>query len=376
LTYVDTSGRIAVEGFMRRLMRLGIPAAGILAVAGIGFGQLAISVKAGLVNYVEGDVFLQDKAVTVKLGEFPQIKPEQVLRTDEGRAEVLLTPGSFLRLAENSSVKMVSDTLADVRVEPLKGDIMVEISEQMKDTKVSLMAGKCEVLLDKAGVFRLDKEQGILKVYSGEALVRTPNGPLEVKAGRELQLNDSLLVAKFDKNATDIFYRWNMRRSGDIATANISAARTVNRSGNSWMGGWLYNPYYGMYSYVPMSGYLRNPFGYYFWSPYEAGGLYLPPYYYGVVTPTVARGGWTGGHGGTAVSPGYSSLTRGEHSSFSGYNNSGAVSSSSSYGYTPAAHGATASAPVSSGATAGAAVGSTRSGGDAGGGHAGGGGRR
>jgi len=66
---------------------------------------------------VEGRAYLGDKPVEPKLGQFPDIKENQEFRTEDGRAEILLTPGVFLRLGENSSVRMLSTRLTDTRVE-------------------------------------------------------------------------------------------------------------------------------------------------------------------------------------------------------------------------------------------------------------------
>ncbi len=51
----------------------------------------------------------------------------QTLATEDARAEVLLTPGVFLRLGSHSSFKMVSNLLSDTRLEVLSGTAIVEV---------------------------------------------------------------------------------------------------------------------------------------------------------------------------------------------------------------------------------------------------------
>ena len=68
--------------------------------------QPIISAKSGIIQYLEGDVFLNGRLLETKIGKFEDMKDGSTLKTTEGRAEVLLTPGSFLRIAESSSVKM------------------------------------------------------------------------------------------------------------------------------------------------------------------------------------------------------------------------------------------------------------------------------
>src|SRR5208283_1945205 len=46
-------------------------------------------------------------------------------------------------------------------------------------------------------------------------------------------------------------------------------------------GSWAWNPYFGMFTYLPGLGYGYNPFGWAFYSPYTVGMLYVPGYYGG-----------------------------------------------------------------------------------------------
>src|SRR6476469_7474053 len=85
------------------------------------FAQSVISAHSGLIHYVEGQVSLDGKQVEVKNASFPEVKENMELRTADGRAEVLLSPGAFLRLGENSAIRMVSNKLTDSRLEFLSG---------------------------------------------------------------------------------------------------------------------------------------------------------------------------------------------------------------------------------------------------------------
>lgn len=60
--------------------------------------QPVISAKSGMIARVQGNVFLDDKAVEDSATHFPDVKEKQVVRTEDGLAEILLTPGVFLRM--------------------------------------------------------------------------------------------------------------------------------------------------------------------------------------------------------------------------------------------------------------------------------------
>src|SRR5579862_6194773 len=133
--------------------------------AGSACAQYVISAHSGVVQYVEGKAYLNDKTVEPKFGQFPDIKENQEFRTEEGRAEILLTPGVFLRIGENSSIRMLSNRLLDTRVEVLSGSAMIEANEIPKDNSVSLIYKKDSIRLTKQGLYRLDTEPAGFEVF-------------------------------------------------------------------------------------------------------------------------------------------------------------------------------------------------------------------
>src|SRR5579872_5458440 len=113
-------------------------ACGVLA-ASSAFGQSIISAHSGVVQYIEGNASLDGAPVELKFGHYPEIKQDQEFRTEEGRAEILLTPGVFLRLGENSGIRMLSNGLADTRVEVLQGSAIVECEQLPRDNAITLV---------------------------------------------------------------------------------------------------------------------------------------------------------------------------------------------------------------------------------------------
>ncbi len=232
------------------------------------FAQVAISARSGMVHYMEGKVFIGDHELDSKFGQFPDVKEGQILKTTEGRAELLLTPGVFLRVAENSAVKMISSRLIDTRVELLSGSILVECAELAKDNAVTFIYKDSTVELLKKGLVRFDSESGLLRVYNGEAVVSKAGQSLTLKEGKQTLLAGVLSPEKFDNKIGDTFYRWASRRAGSLAVANLSAAKSLRDSGTSWpSSGWLWNPLFGSFTYIPLSGYYNSPFGYNYYSP-------------------------------------------------------------------------------------------------------------
>jgi hypothetical protein len=327
--WLDVSARVAV----------------VLAFsAGVTLAQSVISAKSGTVHYVEGDVTIDGHPVEMKASIFPDIKENQVFETKEGRAEILLTPGVFLRLGEDTSFRMVSNRLTDTRVEVLTGSILVEHGEISKETSVTLLFEDRAITFLKSGLYRLDASTGTLRVYQGQARVEANGQSLTAKQAREVDLRAPVLMAaKFDNKTTDEFHRWASRRASYLALANISAAKALYDSGVHLDSGlWHWNSYYGMFTYVPYGRYY-SPFGYAFWSPSRVMDLYRPrPVYSGGGGPSwsdAGSGRYSGsssgfGIGSRASSGGYSSsgASTGSvgNSSSGGASSGGAVSGTSS----------------------------------------------
>ena len=108
-----------------------------LVLAGLGatsaLAQSVISAQSGMINYTEGQVLLNGSEIQVTTTQFPQMRVQDVLSTKEGRAEVLLNPGSFLRLGENSSIRLTSSSITRPGVEVLSGSAVLEIASESKD---------------------------------------------------------------------------------------------------------------------------------------------------------------------------------------------------------------------------------------------------
>jgi FecR protein len=246
-------------------------AAVALLLAGIpASGQQVISARSGLVSYVEGQVYMGNQLVDPQFGHFPTLGENAILRTQEGRAEMLLNPGVFLRLSENSSVKMITNRLIDTRLELLQGSAVVEADQIAKDNNVTLVANEAAISMTKAGVYRVDAEPGSLKVYSGDAQVQRGDQYVNVTGGKMLNLADEAAsVQKFDTKDTDALDRWSERRGEYAAVANVSAAKSMLDNGGGMLttGIWQWNPWYGMMTFIPAAGMLWSPYGYGFWSP-------------------------------------------------------------------------------------------------------------
>jgi hypothetical protein len=264
--------------------------------------QPIISAKSGVIADLEGKVFLDNQALESSVTHFPDMKENSVLRTEDGRAEVLLPPGYVLRIGENASFKMLTNRLIDTRVEMLTGSGIVEVDENSKDTNVIVALKAGAATLSKTGVYRFDSEPARIKVFNGTASVLLGESTILVPTGHMLSLaGDAALVEKFDTGDTDALDHWARRRAEAMAVANVSAAKYVNDNyGKLNQSSWGFNPYFGLYTYIPMYGTMCNP--YYDYCYYSPGVVYNRFY-----SPGTTYGGSSLGRS-TGFNPGYSTM--------------------------------------------------------------------
>jgi hypothetical protein len=273
-----------------RIVRL--PILGLLlAVCASSSGQSVRATRSGLLYFFDGYVFLGDEQVQQRFGRFPEIGEGGVLRTELGRAEVLLTPGVFLRIAENTAIRMVSNSLLDTRVELLRGSAIIEVSHEAANPPDTLIFKSWRVHLPADGVARIDSEPAQLRVLSGTAEVSTggvstegDSGIVTVHRGEILPLASVLLAEQAMTPAADAFNAWAMNRSSVVSEDNTIAAGItddpdqIDNSGVA-LGGFSYFPQTG----IPYLG-ITYPYGLSFWSPGQIGySPYLAAYPYGLL---------------------------------------------------------------------------------------------
>jgi hypothetical protein len=331
----------------------------LVLVAFPAAGQPVVSAKSGLVSYAEGKVMMGDQAVEPTATSFPEVKENSVLRTEEGRAEVLLTMGVILRMGEQASFKMLTNRLIDTRMELINGSHIVEADEIQKDNNLTLLAKESTVLINKRGLYRFDLDQNHIKVFDGVATVEKNGQTFLVGAGKMMALDAaSTAVEKFDKENTDALDRWSKRRAELLAMANPSSAKQVHNYGcgssnfanpvgstsnpcYNPCGGWRWNPWYGLITYIPCSANIYSPYGYRYYSPYNVMRVYYTP------PAPVYNPGWGGSGAGAYSSMGQTSA---------GY--SGAMSTSSVGVSSPSAAASSGTTSSSSAASSSAGHGS------------------
>lgn len=284
----------------------------ILILIGSSYGQrddalsaaagdrYVISAKAGHVNFVEGAVGIvrkQGRSGLLLRGDKLEIG-DRVSTGVDGKAEILLNPGSFLRLGGLSAFEFETTSLDDLQLRIDSGSAILEVYAT-NEFAVSIKTPKTNYKLISTGVYRIDvPERGDarLEVWKGLAEVGE-NGEL-AKAGRVAtsDANGTSVVAKFDRDEKDAFDIWSKERGKQLTRVNARLRNVDLRSslmstwGSQWnvfgsFGLWIFDPFFGGYCFLPFGHRWSSPYG--FGYNHCMGYYNLPPVIYN--TPPIAN---------------------------------------------------------------------------------------
>jgi hypothetical protein len=326
---------------------------------------------AGGVNLAEGDVtYRSDGGTWAPLTVSTDLRAGDLVRTgDRSRAEILLNPGSYVRLAGSSEFRFSDTSLEHLKIELLKGSAVVEAAAPKGSTAtiVNVKTPNNEFDIKISGVYRFDVDA------SGYAVVEVEQGKLaignnEVPKGKMAAMRDGALsISTLDKQSWDSLDQWSKDRARQLVDATnthlqgpISSRYPIYYLGYSRFspyslallrfplrpcyGFWVYDPLLSGYAYLPDSWDSCSPL----YSAYGWGYSFCNPYsgYYNYWAGPIAGGhhhhhkhhagnGKPGGGHDRGTTAGASSHVGGGasngHGGSTGHHSSGGSSSHSSF---------------------------------------------
>jgi hypothetical protein len=227
-----------------------------------------VSTKAGLVNYVQGAATVQ-AATAVKAGKLVQTGPN-------GRVEILLNPGSYLRMGADSQVVLEKVELYDMAVRVVQGSAIIEAKGFTKTLPLAVTAGDLKMQVIKDGVYMFAGG----KVVVVEGQIRNADNGLVYGKGYLISDDQGYRAQKVKAFPTSLEL-WSQKRDAEIEVANINVAKSLSQTAgipvNSFQDVWFWYEPFGSFIYLPGTSY-RSPYGYsyqpvvYYGGPYRNGG--------------------------------------------------------------------------------------------------------
>jgi FecR protein len=303
--------------------------------------KFGISAKAGGVNSVVGHV------VVTRAGEKSQtdltprddLESGDVVRTEVGgRVEVLLNPGSYLRVTEDSEFQLVDNSLNHLLVKVTRGSAIVEATGGDKVYfQIGVATPQASFMIVRSGVYRFNVARGATDLLVQKGRVTVEGKSDVIKDGTRVTIaGNAWTTAKLSKSERDEFDAWSKDRAVLLAQANQKlSVRTLNGylSGvrNTWgfgsgfgssrFGFWAYSSFCGCFTFFPFNNGWGSPYG---GSYGRSGWFYYDPWGSG---PTYIVTNPPNGGGGGSQNPSFGNPSRGP---IIGTSTSGTSSNSSS----------------------------------------------
>ena len=243
----------------------------------------------GTLNYIQGTAHLEGKLLNGHDVGSTTMDPGQVLTTRTGKAEILLTPGVFLRVGDHSAVQMISPDIAHTQVELLHGEAGVEVDEIHSQNDLEIIDGGVTTQLVKNGYYEFEAGKPTVLVFSGKAAVEWRDHKYRVvKAHHEMALVPGMKEKSVNfnpKDARDQLYNWSSLRSRYMTEESDAMAEQYGGM-DGFDPGWYWDPYAFDYAFLGMDPFW-SPFGFGFYPPWWGGSWWGGTGFYG--------GGYYGG---------------------------------------------------------------------------------
>lgn len=236
-----------------------------------------ISAKAGGINFVEGTASVEranNPAQILASGDELRAN-DRVTVGAGGKLEVLLNPGSYLRLGENSKFEFSDTALESLKVKLTSGDAIIEAMSVGGKTgaDVSIITPQTIVKLEKDGIYRINSSSTATEIFVWKGKIRI--GDKTIKAGRKTVISNNGIMAKavkFDREInTDVLAVWSKERAAELAKLNEQlnpddlGRAVASLNDDSWnlnQNHWVYDRKAHRWCYVPWYQYrCCSPYG-------------------------------------------------------------------------------------------------------------------
>jgi hypothetical protein len=252
-----------------------------LGLASLGAAQnsekYVISARAGGVNSVDGRVVVTRAGKTRLLTTQDDLTAGDLVTTGAAsRVEVLLNPGSYLRVGESSAFELADNSLEKLRVRLIKGSSIVEATGlDNTELNITIVTEQARVVVVRRGVYRINAgaDATELLVRKGRAQI-DDNSSNIIKGGGEVVFRGGSFVAtKVGQKQQDQFDDWSKERANTLAKANekLSArglstylASFNNRNWDWWRTGgfWAFSPFSRCFTFFSFYDGWSSPYGY------------------------------------------------------------------------------------------------------------------
>src|SRR5438552_719145 len=166
--------------------------------------KFVISAKAGGVNAVSGRAEVRPAGAEWRLlSVTDDLKAGDVVTTRaDGRVEMLLNPGSYLRAAENSEFELTDNSLDRLAVRLVRGTAIIEATgAEGTEQSINIITPHANMTIVRSGLYRVSVIPGnATELFVRKGRVLLANSQTQVKGGNKVIFSaNTFSVAKLNK---------------------------------------------------------------------------------------------------------------------------------------------------------------------------------
>ena len=227
----------------------------------------------GMLNSFTGEVWINGVAAGPISAGRTTLEIGRAIKTGEGMAELLLTPGSFLRLGNHSELTLEAAGIPGVRVRLGTGEALIEVLDLQ--APIVLEQNGVTAVVRKPGLYDFDAKHAVMAVYAGEA--QFSKGQKQTIAGQGVGVRTrSLREVETHPKPGSAAFAWSSFRSELLSSQSAASAQAYESdAGSRHDPAWYWNPWSASYTYLSASGAVTGPFGWPYYSPGYAPN-YMP----------------------------------------------------------------------------------------------------
>src|SRR3981081_1541897 len=155
----------------------------------------------------------------------------------DGRVEMLLNPGSYLRVGENSEFELTNSSLENLEVRLTRGTAIIEATgADETELAINITTPHAKLVIVRRGLYRVNVIPGdATELFVRKGSVMLANSHTRIKEGNKVVFSSTAFsVAKMEKadKQKDGFDTWSKTRAETVALAN---RRTTTRDLNAFI---------------------------------------------------------------------------------------------------------------------------------------------